>query len=217
MLPAAKRRGRARHRFPKHALVRVELPALAVVMAASGAVPRGARSTKRPLDCMAPAIAPASSPLPKKISPRPGPTMAEPVSCATRRCRNGRRAGRIRHIRLDPDRRMKCVQSPVDREAASRREKDPGRTRRSGCRIGRLHLAEENEGSVGLHHGARVRRMRGKPGTDGLHRYAAWPAARHVREARARWACRDARISPCRRYEAPNCPAGSRAPIPGSE
>ena len=42
--------------------------------------------------CMAPASAPASSPEPKKMSPRAGPTIAEPVSWATIRRRESRAA-----------------------------------------------------------------------------------------------------------------------------
>ncbi len=43
---------------------------------------RGMSTTKRPRARMPPAMAPAASPEPKKTSPRAGPMIAEPVSCA---------------------------------------------------------------------------------------------------------------------------------------
>src|SRR5690606_705300 len=49
----------------------------------------GRSTTKRAGDAILPASSPASSPEPKKMSPRAGPTIAEPVSWATISRRNG--------------------------------------------------------------------------------------------------------------------------------
>src|SRR5580704_15778684 len=55
----------------------------------SGASSAGRSTTTSPACRISPARAPASSPEPKKISARAGPVMAEPVSCAIIRRRNG--------------------------------------------------------------------------------------------------------------------------------
>ena len=95
----------------------------------------GIRTTKRPDDCIAPATAPASSPEPKKMSPRAGPTMARAGVLGDQQAAERRAAARERG--LDPDRRMEAVDQAVDGEAATGGERHLRGGNRSERRVRR--------------------------------------------------------------------------------
>ena len=60
-----------------------------------------------------------------KKSPRAGPTMADPVSCAIMRRREGRPVGRERELALEPEGQAVGPEGAIDRERAAGRQRVP--------------------------------------------------------------------------------------------
>ena len=125
---------------------------------------------KRPRLWSAPAISPAASPEPAKMSPRAGPTMAEPVSCGDHQPAPRRAIG---ERRFDEDRRAEAVDQAVDGEAPAFGQRHLGGGDWPERRILDRRLAEEDEGAVTRHQSRGLGMVVGKPRADGAHGGAA--------------------------------------------